>query len=167
MKLGGLAVIGGLAYKAYTNYQQGAAATPDSLAHQRLVAPPAGSGFEAATVLPGSRHHDAEGDGGCTAADGRIDPAENQKLVAGFGGESMPQAAREFLAREIATPASVDAIAAAVQSEEEAVQVFTAARITVDPDDVDEHAFLQDLAAALGHDDGLVAHIDAAARGGA
>jgi uncharacterized membrane protein YebE (DUF533 family) len=166
-KLGGLAVIGGLAYKAYTNYQQGATATPDSLAHQRLVAPPAGSGFEAATVSQDLATTMLKAMVAAAAADGRIDPAEHEKLVAGFGGESMPQAARDFLAREIAAPASIEAIAAEVTSEEAAVQVFTAARITVDPDNVDEHTFLQDLAAALGHDDGLVAHIDAAARGGA
>ena len=167
VKLGGLAVIGGLAYKAYTSYQQGAAATPASLAHQHLVAPPAGSGFEAATVSQDLATTMLKAIVAAAAADGRIDPAEHQKLVAGFGGDSMPEAAREFLSREIASPASVEAIAAAVGSEEAAVQVFTAARITVDPDNIEEHAFLQDLAAALGLDDGLLAHIDAAARGGA
>lgn len=165
-KLGGLAVIGGLAYKAYTNYQQGAAAAPDSLAHQRLVAPPSGSGFEAATVSQDLATTMLKAMVAAAAADGRIDPAEHQKLVAGFGGESMPQAARDFLAREIAAPASIETIAAEVGSEEAAVQVFTAARIIVDPDNIDEHTFLQDLATALGLDDGLVAHIDAAARGG-
>lgn len=166
-KLGGLAVIGGLAYKAYSNYQQGAAATPDSLSHQRLLAPPAGSGFEAATVSQDLATTMLRAMVAAAAADGRIDPGEHQKLVAGFGGESMPQAARDFLAREIAAPASIEAIAADVTSEEAAVQVFTAARITVDPDNVAEHAFLQDLARALGLDEGLVAHIDAAARGDA
>lgn len=166
-KLGGLAVIGGLAYKAYTNYQQGAAASTDSLNHQRLVAPPSGSGFEAATVSADLATTMLKAMVAAAAADGRIDPAEHQKLVAGFGGESMPQAARDFLTREIASPASIATIAAEVASEEAAVQVFTAARITVDPDNVEEHAYLQDLATALGLDDGLVAHIDAAARGGA
>lgn len=166
-KLGGLAVIGGLAYKAYTNYQQGAAATPDSLSHQRLLAPPAGSGFETATVSQDLATTMLRAMVAAAAADGRIDPAEHQKLAAGFGGESMPQAARDFLAREIAAPASIEAIAADVTSEEAAVQVFTAARITVDPDNVAEHVFLQDLASALGLDEGLVAHIDAAARGDA
>ena len=165
-KLGGLAVIGGLAYKAYSNYQQGVAAAPESLSHQHLAAPPAGSGFEAETVSQDLATTMLKAMVAAAAADGRIDPAEHAKLVAGFGGESMPQQARDFLAREIAAPASIDAIAQAVTSEEAAVQVFTAARITVDPDAGAEHDFLAELADALGLDAGLVAHIDAAARGG-
>lgn len=167
VKYGGMAVIGGLAYKAYSNYQQGAAAAPESLSHQRLAAPPAGSGFEAETVSQDLAKTMLKAMVAAASADGRIDPAEHAKLVAGFGGESMPQAARDFLAREIASPATIEAIAAGVTSDEAAVQVFTAARITVDPDQGAEHAFLGNLADALGLDAGLVAHIDAAARGGA
>jgi uncharacterized membrane protein YebE (DUF533 family) len=44
------------------------------------------------------------------------------------------------------------------------VQLFTAARIAVDIDNQQEHAFLVDLAQKLGMDGKLVAHIDAAAR---
>lgn len=164
-KLGGIALIGGLAYRAYTNYQQGAPATPDAVAHQKLIAAPAGSGFEAATVSHDLATTMLKTMIAAAAADGRIDAAEQQKLVASLGGSAMTEQARAFLADEIAKPATIEEIAAAVQSEEEAVQVFTAARITVDPDREEEHAFLARLADALGLDDGLVAHIDAAARG--
>ncbi|MGL1278513.1 DUF533 domain-containing protein, partial [Vibrio parahaemolyticus] len=85
----------------------------------------------------------------------------------GLGGAGMPEAARAFLAKEIAAPASIEEIAAAVGSEEEAVQVYTAARITVDPAVEEEHAFLVALADALGLDEGLAAHIDSAARSAA
>lgn len=166
-KLGGLAVIGGLAYKAYTSYREGSAAAPASATHQALIAPPEGSGFEAETVSQDLATTMLKAMVAAAAADGRIDPAEHEKLVAGFGGAAMTPAARQFLAAEIASPARVEDIAAHVSSEEEAVQVFTAARITVDPDDVTEHAFLSQLAEALGLDEGLVAHIDAAARGSA
>ncbi len=164
-KLGGIALIGGLAYRAYTNYQQGAPASPDAVAHQKLIAAPAGSGFEAATVSHDLATTMLKAMIAAAAADGRIDAAEQQKLVAGLGGSGMTEQARAFLADEIAKPATIEEIAAAVQSEEEAVQVFTAARITVDPDREEEHEFLAQLAGALGLDDGLVAHIDAAARG--
>jgi len=166
-KLGGLAVIGGLAYKAYSNYQQGAAAEPEANAHQKLIPPPAGSGFEPATVSQDLATTMLKAMVAAASSDGRVDPSENEKLVAGFGGSAMTDEARAFLAAEIASPASVEDIARHVTSQEQAVQVFTAARITVDPDDVTEHTFLSALARALGLDDGLVAHIDAAARGGA
>ena len=50
VKLGGLALIGGLAYKAYQNYQQGQppSAGAGPAARQALLAAPEGSGFEAA-----------------------------------------------------------------------------------------------------------------------
>lgn len=165
-KLGGLAVIGGLAYKAYQNYQQGGSAAA-ATAPQPLVAPPAGSGFEPETVTHDAAVTMIRAMVAAAAADGRIDAAEEKKIVAGLGGADMPEAARTFLAKEIAAPASVEDIAAAVGSDEEAVQVYTAARITVDPAIEEEHAFLAALAAALGIDEGLAAHIDSAARSAA
>jgi uncharacterized membrane protein YebE (DUF533 family) len=46
----------------------------------------------------------------------------------------------------------------------EAVQVYTAARVAVDPDIEEEHEFLVALAARLGIEEDLAAQIDAAAR---
>lgn len=163
-KLGGLALIGGLAYKAYMNYQQGAPAAPGA-GRQALIAPPAGSGFEASTVTNDHATTMIRAMVAAAAADGRIDASEQQKLVASLGGDGMSDAARTFVQNEIASPASVDEIANAVSSEEEAIQVYTAARITVDPDLEEEHEFLAALADKLGLDEGLVAHVDAAARG--
>lgn len=163
VKLGGLAVIGGLAYKAYMNYQQGAAPAGADL--QRLAAPPAGSGFEPGTVTNDHATTMIRAMVAAAAADGRIDASEREKLLSGLGGSSMPEAARAFLAQEIANPASVDEIAQAVTSQEEAVQIYTAARITVDADVDEEHAFLAALAERLGLDEGLTAHIDATAHG--
>ncbi|MDX2204105.1 MAG: DUF533 domain-containing protein [Hyphomicrobiaceae bacterium] len=162
-KLGGLAVIGGLAYRAYQNYQQGVPASATD-GPQRLLAPPSGSGFEPETVSNGTAATMIRAMVAAAAADGRIDANEEGKLVASLGGTALPEAARAFLAKEIAAPAGVDEIAAAVGSEEEAVQVYTAARITVDPDRAEEHAFLAELADALGIDEGLAAHIDSTAR---
>ena len=66
----------------------------------------------------------------------------------------------------------VEGVAGVVQatpgvSAQEAVQVYTAARIAVDPDTGEEHVFLSALANALGIDRELVAQIDTAARGAA
>jgi uncharacterized membrane protein YebE (DUF533 family) len=51
-----------------------------------------------------------------------------------------------------------------VGSPQEGVQLYTAARIAVDPDLEEEHEFLVALADRLGIDKNLAAHIDAAAR---
>ena len=97
------------------------------------------------------------------AADGRIDPAEQAKILGSFGKSDIDPAARQFLARELEEPATVEELASACSSPEEAAKIYTAARISVDVED-EEHEFLAKLADALGIDDELAAHIDAAAR---
>ena len=73
------------------------------------------------------------------------------------------QGAHDFLMQEINNPATVDELAAACKTGEEAVQVFTAARISIDLDNQAENDFLIALATKLGLDGNLVQHIDAAA----
>jgi uncharacterized membrane protein YebE (DUF533 family) len=51
-----------------------------------------------------------------------------------------------------------------VGSPQEGVQLYTAARIAVDPDLEEEHEFLAALAGRLGIDKNLAAHIETAAR---
>jgi uncharacterized membrane protein YebE (DUF533 family) len=165
-KLGGLAMIGGLAYKAYQNYQQGLPPLGGArtAAQQPLVAAPNGSGFE-----PGAVTHDQamlyiRAMIAAAAADGRIDAQEQQKILGGLQQAGMNQAAQTFLTSEINNPASVEDLAAGVGSQSDAVQVYTAARIAIDVDNNEEHEFLVKLAEALGIDDALAAQVDAAAR---
>lgn len=172
VKLGGLALIGGLAYKAYQNYQQGlpplGGARPGTPpAQQQLVAAPRGSGFEADAVT-----HDAavlyiRAMIAAAAADGRIDAAERQKITGGLQQAGLDAEAQQFLEDEIGRPATIEELAEAVSSEQDAVQVYTAARIAIDVDSGAEHAFLAQLAEALEIDAGLAAQVDAAARGAA
>ena len=166
VKLGGLALIGGLAYKAYQNYQQGlpplTGARPPS--GQALVAAPAGSGFEPAAVTHDQAVLYIRAMIAAAAADGRIDAAEQQRIVGNLQQAGLDGAAQQFLTSEINNPASVEDLAAAVTSQADAVQVYTAARVAIDVDTGAEHEFLKQLAEALGIDDDLAAHIDAAAR---
>jgi uncharacterized membrane protein YebE (DUF533 family) len=166
IKLGGLALIGGLAYKAYQNYQQGQPVpTGGQPQRQALLAAPEGSGFEPAAVSNDHATLLIRAMIAAAAADGRIDAQEQKKILGGLQQAGLAGAAQQFLAREVNNPATVDDLAAAVSSQEEAVQVYTAARVAVDPDMEKEHAFLVALAERLGIDDNLAAHIDATARG--
>jgi len=166
IKLGGLAVIGGLAYKAYQNYQQGKpiiggrAETP-----QTLAAAPDGSGFEPGAVSHAAAQRCVRAMIAAAAADGRINDDEQQKILGGLQQAGIAEGAQQFLAAEIANPATPAELAAGVSSPEEAVQVYTAARVAIDLDSNEEHAFLASLAAELGIDDQLAAQVDAAARG--
>ena len=167
VRLGGLALIGGLAYKAYQNYQQGlpplGGAKPPS--QQGLVAAPNGSGFEPEAVTHESAMLYIRAMIAAAAADGRIDANEQQKILGGLQQAGMNEAAQQFLTSEINNPATVEDLAAAVSSPQDAVQVYTAARIAIDVDSDAEHEFLQRLAEALDIDDDLAAQVDAAARG--
>jgi len=167
-KLGSLALIGGLAYKAYQNYQQGQPVLAGGRAEQApLLAAPEGSGFEASAASNDRATLLIRAMIAAAAADGRIDEKEQQKILGGLKQAGLDGAAQQFLAREINNPATVKDLAAAVSSPEEGVQVYAAARVAVDPDAEEEHEFLEALAEALGIDAQLAAHIDATAKGAA
>jgi uncharacterized membrane protein YebE (DUF533 family) len=163
IKLGGLALIGGLAYKAYQNYQQGLPPLGGGRP-QALVAAPEGSGFEPAAVTHDQAVLYIRAMIAAAAADGRIDATEQQKILGGLQQAGLDQAAQQFLTSEINNPATVEDLAASVTSQADAVQVYTAARLAIDVDSGAEHAFLGRLAQALGIDDDLAAQVDAAAR---
>ncbi len=161
-KLGGLVLVGGLAYKAYQNYQSGKPALDTGAA---LAAAPAGSGFE-----PGRQtNEDAvlylRAMIAAAAADGTIDADERQKIIGGFAKIGIDAEASAFLQQEVARPATVAEIAAAARTPEIRAQVYTAARMTIDPDHPAERRWLGQLEGALGLDHALVDLIDAEVHG--
>jgi len=159
-RLGALALIGGLAYKAYQNYSQGKPVLGGS---QSLAAAPAGSGFEPQAISNDAAVNYIRAMIAAAAADGRIDESEQRKILGSLAQAGLDDAAHSFLRRELESPASIEALAGAVQSPAEAVQLFTAARLAVDANSAEEAEFLSELARRLGLDPGLVAHIDAEA----
>ena len=165
IKVGSLALIGGLAYKAIQNYQAGRPLLTG--ADSDLSEAPRGSGYETAAVTQDSALLYIRAMIGAAAADGRLDEGEQQKIFGSLKQAGMEAAAEEFIARELNNPASVDDLIAAVKTEQEAIQVFTAARVAIDLDTQEENDFLVALAKGLGIDGKLAQHIDAAARGNA
>ncbi len=166
LKIGSLALIGGLAYKALQNYQAGkpliAAAQDPNLAEA-----PRGSGYETAAVTNDSALLYIRAMISAAAADGRVDQKEQEKIFGSLKQAGMDAHAEEFVARELNRPATIEDLVAGVKTEQEAVQVFTAARIAVELDSQENNDFLVNLANGLGIDGQLAQHIDAAARGSA
>ncbi len=164
LKIGGLALIGGLAYKALQNYQAGRPliSGPDQVAEA-----PRGSGFDTGAVTQQSASLYIKAMIAAAAADGRIDDREQAKIIGDLKQLGLNSQAEEFLANELNNPATPEQLAQACSSQEEAVQVFTAARIAIELDTEDEHTFLVQLAQNLGIDGKLATHIDAAARNAA
>jgi uncharacterized membrane protein YebE (DUF533 family) len=168
-KLGALALIGGLAYKALQNYQAGRPILSGGAGGtgSQLMAAPSGSGFEPDAVTHNAAQLYIRGMIAAAAADGRIDEGEQQRIIGGLTQAGLGAEAEEFLARELNNPATVEDLVRSVGSDAEAVQLFTAARIAVDSDNPQEHEFLVALAKGLGIDDALASHIDAQARAAA
>jgi uncharacterized membrane protein YebE (DUF533 family) len=159
VRLGALAMIGGLAYKAMQNYQAGKPLITG--ATTAPAAPPSGSGFEPAAVTNDAAQHYIEAMIAAAAADGRIDPDEHEKLISNLSQTGLGSEAEAFLAKQLNDPRSVQELAASVKSPEEAVQLYTAARIAIADNSPAETQFLATLAAALGIDSKLAAHVDA------
>jgi uncharacterized membrane protein YebE (DUF533 family) len=164
-KLGGLAMIGGLAYQAWQNYQAGK--PPIAIGQAQAPAePPAASPF-GSLGTPKQDNETAElllrAMIAAASADGTIDAEERARITGNLQALGADPEAARFLDHQFRTPATAAQLADAVPGPEAAVQVYTAARLTIDPDTKQEKAFLADLADKLGLDAKLVAHIDAAA----
>lgn len=164
-KVGGLVLIGGLAWKAYQNYQAGrpvlgGGAVPAEPA--RLEAPPRGSGFEPEAAT----NHDAltlvRAMIAAAAADGMIDETERSRILGGVAQAGFDAEATDWLAEEFARPASIADLATAASNPAIATEIYTAARIAIEPDHEAERTFLADLSRSLRLEPALVANIEAA-----
>lgn len=160
-RLGGLALIGGLAYKAYQNHQAGKPLL--DLQRQEVLPAPAGSGFEPEAASETAALVFIRAMIAAAAADGHIDPEERNAILGGLKQAGFDPEANEWLANELANPASVEALAEAAETPELAAQIYTAARLAINPDTPAEKDFLAGLAGSVGLDAELVANIDAAA----
>ena len=160
--LGGLAMVGGLAYKAWQNHQAGNAPATSA----QIEAAPDASPFGET----GNLTHDNETAMlvlramiAAAACDGVVDNAERSRIIGALEGAGLDVHAAKFLDAEFAKPATIAELVATANTPALAAQAYTAARIAIEPDSMTEKAFLMNLAVALGLDAGLVAQIDAGA----
>jgi len=162
LQLGGMALVGGVAYKAWQSYQQGsgAAASPG------FSTPPAGSAF-----LPA--RNDTAGVSAlnlllaramiaAAKADGQIDVQESQTILNQINSQDLPAEDKAFLFEEYGRPLDVPGLTAAVDSPEHAAEVYAASVMMVDPPSPPEKIYLDTLARELDMETGLVGEIHAA-----
>ncbi len=161
--VGGLAAIAGLGYLAYKNYQSGQA--PQTVAHKEpeILPPPADSPFNpqspaltndfALTLIRAMI--------AAAKADGHIDAAERANIMDKVHAVDLGSEAEAFIANELANPLDIDDLVAAARTEEQKVELYTATRLTIDPDTRAERGYLDLLAGRLGLPDALLDHIDA------
>jgi uncharacterized membrane protein YebE (DUF533 family) len=162
-KIGGAALIGGLAYKAYEDWKAGKSAkdedgpvslpAPDGTAFQPADAAAAD---DLATRILQAMIAAAKADGHVTTDErARID---GQLANLGLGDEALA-----MITAELDEPLDVGRVAALATSEEEATQIYAASLLVVDEDAPAEQDYLATLATRLNLDAGLVAHLHAKA----
>jgi uncharacterized membrane protein YebE (DUF533 family) len=164
LKLGGIAAIGGLAYKAYQNYKNGDKPAEAAAQDPALLPPPEDTAFHPSQAPQGEAEFALTLVRAMIAAanaDGHIDEGERKKIgdklaLSGIGPE-----AEQFLNAEIEKPLSIDELVKAVQTDAQKLELYTASRLTIDPDTRVERGYLDLLAGRLGLPDALIDHVEA------
>ena len=167
LKLGGMAAVGALAYKAYRDWQAGKQPAPAAPQQQPQQAPvpmlPAPSGTPFNPSTPSEQQtlarHLLRAMIAAAKADGHVDAQEQARIFAEM--DKLPLAAddKAFVMDELRAKLDIDAVASAASTPEEAAEIYTASLLAIDVDNAAERGYLGMLAARLKLDDGLVAHL--------
>lgn len=158
-KLGGLAVVGGLAYQAWQNWQRSGDAQAAGAGGEAL--PPPGqvqSGEdeqERAKGLLVAMIHAAR-------ADGHIDSIEQQRIHGKLGEAGIGAEAKAFLLDAMTAPLDVESVAKFATTPALGVELYTASCMAIDLDNADERAWLDALATRLQLDPKLTEEIEKA-----
>jgi len=159
---GGAAALGALAYRAYQNWQAGQQAG-QAPAATTADAPQEGSRFAPATGADGKPFALALIRSMIAAAnaDGHVGADEQKQIFEAANRGGLDAEDKAFIFDALQNPPSPDQIAALAGNQEQAAELYLAARIAIDPDHPDEKAFLQKLSQSLKLPAGLVSHLDA------
>lgn len=172
-KVGGLALLGTLAYKAYGNYQQQKSAGGSASVVGAVTQSATGMAGQAKSLLSGllagsgvslptpaaAPVQPATNSGlplaiiramiGAAKADGHMDAAETQKIMGQLESAGIGMQERTLLMQEMANTPDIAVIASAAQTPEEAAQIYLAALLVCDSQCAREQAYLASLAQAL------------------
>lgn len=165
LKYGGAAVVGGLAYKAWQNYQSNGAGSPaPAPAPQHAANAPA---VDAAFLPAGEAAQEElavtllKAMVAAAKADGHIDAAERAHISGKLKELNLSAEDQAFLQQELSKPVDLSAFAAAATTPEIGAEIYLASLLVIDLDHETERAYLSQLAAALRLDPALVTELHA------
>ncbi len=164
LKLGGMAAVGALAYKAYNDWQAGKQAAPAAQAPQQPVPmqpAPSGTPFNPSTEAGQQTlaRHLLRAMIAAAKADGHVDAQEQARIFAEMDKLPLGADDKAFVMDELRAKLDVDAVAGAAATPEEAAEIYAASLLAIDVDNAAERGYLAMLAARLKLDDALVAHL--------
>jgi uncharacterized membrane protein YebE (DUF533 family) len=165
-KVGGAALIGGLAYKAYEDWKAGKkAADIPAPSGQPLALPEPSPAFLPTSdgAVTDLAERLVQAMVAATKADGQVTAEERQRIDAQLRQLGLEAHAQALIAAELDSPLDVGRIAGLARTPEEAAEIYTASLLVVDPNGAAERGYLAMLAARLGLEDALVAHLHARA----
>ncbi|WP_193174875.1 tellurite resistance TerB family protein [Oricola nitratireducens] len=171
LKLGGLAAVAGLAWKAYQNYQSGnepEQSRQEAAGDRQLLPPPSDTAFDPAAAPQGEDEFALALIRAMIAAaraDGHVDDKEREQIAGKLAMSGIDQDAAEFIKRELNAPLDLDVIVATARTDAQKVELYTASRLTIRPDSRAERGYLDMLAGRLGLPDALIDHIEATIEG--
>ncbi|MFK4812980.1 tellurite resistance TerB family protein [Devosia sp. ZW T5_3] len=160
VKIGAVAAVGGLAYKAWQNYQQ----------NQPGAAPAQQPSQDA--FIPAPTDQNAQEELGkslvramiaAAKADGRIDADEKEAIFTKLEGMSLSAEEKAWVFDELSSPLDINAVAARADTPEHATEIYAASLIAITADTAAERAYLDALASKLKLAPALVAEIHKAA----
>jgi len=164
LQLGGLALVGGVAYKAWQSYQQGGSGSAGPVTH----APPAGGPFMPELNDPEATNSLslllARAMIAAAKADGQIDTQESQTILNQIHGLQLPAEDKAFLFEEYGRALDIKALTTAVDSPEHAAEVYAASVLMLEPPSPPERVYLETLARELALEPGLAQEIHAAVK---
>jgi uncharacterized membrane protein YebE (DUF533 family) len=166
LKLGGMAAVGALAYKAWRDWQAGKAPAPAQAAEPARQSPPllpapAGTPFNPAneTGQQTLARHLLRAMIAAAKSDGHVDAQEQARIFGEMDKLSLSSEDKAFVMDELRAKLDIDAVAEAAASPEEAAEIYAASLLAIDVDNAAERGYLAMLAARLKLDDSLVAHL--------
>ena len=168
LKYGGAAVVGGLAYKAWRDWQSnkapaapvepGASAAPAS-----ALPPPQGTPF--APSEPDEQEDLSRSILramiAAAKADGHIDEDERHRIAARLDTVHLDSEQQAFVEAELASPLDIDQVARGARNREQAAEIYAASLLVIDRHGPVERGYLAMLAARLRLEPGLVDHLHA------
>lgn len=186
-RIGGLALVGTLAYQAYQRYQQqqgqlapdqrqsGFRATAggilsnlpgvnDILGGASVSPPPQGSGFATPNAPPQQQNH--LGQALLTAmiaaakADGEVDQAESSRIFGEMEQVGLTSDEKSFVLSELSKPLNVEDVAKLATSREVAAQLYTASALVIDHASDTERDYLTKLAQRMSLDQAFVEELN-------
>lgn len=167
LKLGGMAAVGALAYKAYRDWQSGKQPpAPQDAARQAPPPPlmlpaPSGTPFNPSTESgqQSLARSLLRAMIAATKADGHVDAQEQARIFAEMDKMALSSEDKAFVMDELRANLDVDAVARGATTPEQAAEIYAASLLAVTVDSAAERGYLAMLAARLKLDDALVAHL--------